>query len=45
MILEPVERTQAEVLAWLQRIQIADFMPEGRDQPAPREREGLASDD
>jgi antitoxin VapB len=45
VILEPVERTQAEVLAWLQRIQIADFMPEGRDQPAPQEREGLASDD
>jgi len=45
VILEPAQRTSTEVLAWLKCIQIADFMPDGRDEPAPREREGLASDD
>jgi antitoxin VapB len=39
LILEPIRRTEAEVRAWLRAIQIPDFMPEGRDQPPPQERD------
>jgi antitoxin VapB len=38
VILEPVERTPADVLAWLERIKIPDFMADGREQPPPQER-------
>lgn len=43
VILEPHEpgrpRTPEEVEAWLKSIQIPDFMPEGRQQPPPQERD------
>ena len=45
VILEPVERTPADVRAWLASIRIPDFAPNGREQPAPQEREGAILDD
>lgn len=36
MIPNPVERTPAEVLAWLESLRIPDFMPDGREQPPCR---------
>lgn len=45
VILEPVERTPAELRAWLESVRIPDFMPGGREQPAPQERAGAVLDD
>jgi antitoxin VapB len=45
VILEPVQRSKEEILAWLRSIRIPDFMPEGRDQPPPQERDWSAFDD
>jgi antitoxin VapB len=43
VILEPVTpgrpSTPEEIRAWLKSIQIPDFMPEGRQQPPPQERD------
>ena len=39
VILEPIKRTQQEIYAWLEAIRIPDFMPAGREQPAPQERD------
>jgi antitoxin VapB len=32
-------KTEAEIRAWLKSIQIPDFMPNGREQPLPQERD------
>ena len=45
VILEPIKRTEAEIRAWLKSIQIADFMPEGRDQGPSQERDWSLFDD
>jgi virulence-associated protein VagC len=45
VILEPVEATREQVLAWLESVRIPDFMPDGREQPLPQERLGVDSAD
>ena len=39
VILEPSDRGRSDMRAWLEAIRIPDFMSEGRDQPAPQERD------
>ena len=39
VILEPVERSPDEIRAWLDSVRIADFMPNGREQPPPQTRD------
>jgi antitoxin VapB len=41
VILEPVETTREQILAWLESVRIPDFMPDGREQPLPQERPGF----
>jgi antitoxin VapB len=43
VILEPVEMTREQKLAWLKSLEIPDFMPQGREQPLPQEREDFGS--
>ena len=45
VILEPVESTREETLAWLKSLEIPDFMPGGRDQPLPQMRKELGPAD
>lgn len=45
VILEPLERTPADIRAWLESVRIPDFMPTGREQPAPQDRDGMILDD
>ena len=45
VILEPSDRAQSDVRAWLEAIRIPDFMSQGRDQPAPLDRDWPAGDD
>jgi antitoxin VapB len=44
VILEPVERTPAEIRAWLESVRMADFMPNGREQPPPPRDDRLTCD-
>lgn len=39
VILEPIKRSHEEIHAWLESIRIPHFMPAGREQPAPQERD------
>jgi antitoxin VapB len=39
VILEPVERSEADILAFLESIRIDDFMLDGREQPPPQDRD------
>lgn len=39
VILEPVERSEADILTFLESIRIDDFMPDGREQPPPQDRD------
>ncbi len=38
VILEPAPASEADVLDFLNTVTIPDFMPEGREQPAPQDR-------
>jgi antitoxin VapB len=42
---ERTAKTEPEMRAWLRSIQIPDFMPEGREQPPPQERDWPALGD
>ncbi|HEV2366159.1 MAG TPA: type II toxin-antitoxin system VapB family antitoxin [Caulobacteraceae bacterium] len=39
VILEPVARTRQEIEAWLDSVHIPHFMPNGREQPPPQDRD------
>ena len=39
VILEPPKPTEAEILEFLASVTILDFMPEGRNQPTPQDRD------
>lgn len=45
VVLEPLARGADEIRAWLDTVCIPDFMPEGREQPAPQDRDHLRGDD
>jgi antitoxin VapB len=42
---ERPQRTEKELKAWLRSVRIPDFMPDGRDQPPPQERDWPARGD
>jgi hypothetical protein len=37
--------TREQTLEWLESLRMPDFMPEGREQPAPQERPELDAED
>jgi antitoxin VapB len=47
LVITPERRpkTEAELRAWLKSIEIPEFMPDGREQPSPQERNWPSVDD
>ncbi len=45
VVLEPMARSEDEIRTWLETVCIPDFMPAGREQPDPQDRDHLRGDD